>query len=74
VEQPNSRTEMPVFFAGGDRRKRGRPRVSERKVPVTTFVPPAYYDRITKIAAAQGEHVSVLLCDVLIKAFAPRPK
>jgi hypothetical protein len=48
--------------------------VSERKVPVTTFVPPAYYDRITKMAAAQGEHVSVLLCDVLIKAFTPRAK
>lgn len=71
----SSTPDVPMFFVGGDEpRRRGRPRVAERKVPVTAFVPPAYYDRITKMAAAQGEHVSVLVCDVLMKAFTPRAR
>lgn len=44
------------------RRRRGRPTVEAKKVPVTTWVPPAYYDRLTKMAHARGEHLSAFLC------------
>lgn len=53
------------FRIVGGQRARGRPRVAERKVPLTTNVPPAYYDRIVQLAEAQGEHLSVFACKLL---------
>jgi hypothetical protein len=56
-------TPESLLVVGGARR--GRPPVKERKVTLTTNVPPAYYDRIQKLAEAQGEHVSVFTCKLL---------
>lgn len=63
-------TEASLMVVGAPNR-RGRPRVAERKVPVTTYLPPAYYDRITRAANARGEHVSEMLCTILVKALTP---
>jgi hypothetical protein len=59
-------TEQSLLIVGP--RQRGRPRVAERKVKLTTNVPPAYYDRIQKLAEAQGEHLSVFTCRLLADA------
>lgn len=50
------------------RNRGGRPKVSERKVPLTVNVPPAYFDRIQKLAQAEGEHLSVFTCRLLGEA------
>jgi hypothetical protein len=57
-------TPESLLIVGGTR-ARGRPRVAERKIALTTNVPPAYYDRIQKLAEASGEHVSVFTCKLL---------
>lgn len=46
-------------------RRRGRPRVPQRKVPLTTNVPPEYFDRIQQLAKAQGVHLSAFTCKLL---------
>lgn len=53
-----------VVVLGGPR-PRGRPRLPERKVRLTTNVPPAYYDRIQQLAKARGVHLSVFTCKLL---------
>jgi hypothetical protein len=67
VEQPNSRTEMPVFFAGGDRRRGGRPRVSEEPMErIDIRIPASTYDDIIKLALSRGESVSSITRSLLI--------
>jgi hypothetical protein len=55
-----------VVFSG--QRRRGRPRVADPKVSVTTWVPPAYLDRLSKLAIKHDVGVSLVVRRILMKA------
>ena len=49
-------------------RRPGRPRVAEPLKPVTAWVPPAYLDRLDKLARKHDVSVSKLVCRVIEEA------
>lgn len=44
----------------------GRPRVTERMTPVSTNLPPAYYERLTKLATKHDLPVATVIRRLLI--------
>jgi hypothetical protein len=67
VSQPEPVERLPVYFAGGDAlRKRGRPRVSEPRSSVSTWVPASYHDRLIKMAEQKDVSVSMLVRSMLM--------
>lgn len=55
-------------------RKRGRPPVAEPLQPVTTWVPPAYLERLDRLARKHDVSVSKLVCRVLLEAMKKKPE
>jgi hypothetical protein len=56
--------KVPVFFA--EPKKRGRPRVSEPRSSVSTWVPASYHDRLIEMASAKDISVSMLVRSMLM--------
>jgi len=52
-------------------RRRGRPPVAEPLKPVTTWVPPAYLERLDRLALKHGVPVSRVICKLIEQALAP---
>jgi hypothetical protein len=50
-----------LTFFGGPERPRGRPRVAEPRVPVSSRVTAAEYDRIVEAARARGVTVAAFV-------------
>lgn len=64
---PTPEHELPVFFMGGQPpRKRGRPRVSEPRSSVSTWVPASYHDRLIEMANQRDVSVSMLVRSMLM--------
>lgn len=55
-------------------KKRGRPRLAEPKVCVSTWVEPSEYDRIIKLAARRREPISSLVRSLLMLRLPPDHK
>lgn len=56
-------TSDSLMIAGA--RRRGRPPVAEKRKPVTALVPPAYLDRLDRLALKHGVSVSRVVCRLI---------
>lgn len=63
-------TEDSMFVVGPrsnqETRRRGRPRVSEPRSSVSTWVPASYHDRLIKMANQKDVSVSMLVRSLLM--------
>jgi len=50
-----------------DRRRRGRPRVTESRSSVSTWVPASYHDRLIKLAERNDRSVSAVVRSLLMQ-------
>jgi hypothetical protein len=57
--------DLPVVILP-PRRPRGRPRATDPKEHLTTWIPTPIYDELIRRANARGESVSALVRDLLI--------
>ena len=58
---------VPFFVVGGEsKRRRGRPRVSEPRSSVSTWVPASYHDRLIEMANQKDVSVSMLVRSMLM--------
>lgn len=60
--------ETTVFFLGGNKRPRGRPRVEEPRSTVSTWVWARHHDALIKLAQKREMSVSALVREILDQA------
>ena len=63
--------EPQIMVFGGDRRRRGRPRVEEPRSTLSTWVWAKHHDKLVQIAARKEMSVSALVREILSKAVPP---
>lgn len=64
----------PTMLILGERRKRGRPQVQERRSSVSTWVPASVHDKLIELASAREISVSELVRQAIVITIQPPSK
>lgn len=64
----------PSLLIVGERRRRGRPPVEEKRSSVSTWVPVSLHDRLIEVASAREISISELVREAIVITIQQPPK